>query len=611
MTISGLGTSRRGFQIPVLAIFSSGIVMVALVLFAMELARFAQGRDLLQTDITVAGVPVTGLKLSEAVNTWETIYNQPIELDFQGNPILLNPADIGFRANSELMEADLTSKASATSNYWSDFWNYLWRRPTSPVTVSLIADYQEAKLRNYLQDIAQRYETRASAASFDAKTLAFGAGASGQRLDIEASMQAIDDALRRPTNRKVKLLMKSEGARSADISSLKQAILDYFTAKGFLPDGQTTLASVVVIDLQNGQEVSINPDIAYSAMSTVKIPIMLNIFRKLTFAPDKDTKWLMGASILCSSNSASNYLIQLSGAGNTARDQLANGLSQVSNTVAALGAKNTFISAPLYVGAKDYEFSVPAPTTAPNKQYDAKPDAYSQTTAEDMAILLHEIYECSEYGSGLIAAFPDSYTQNECKQMVELLSGNVIGRMIELGVPPGTRVAHKNGWGPVSGGYNSSDAGIVYTPGGNYILSMYMWEKLQPGQEIGSLIPWETMEGISRIVYNYYNSDQPMMVSRVPENPYGAIDCVMPNTNNIERLDLNNINNGRFDANGHVVPDACYNYPQCDAIPNDKLSGAAPSAQDTVQPTQLPVQPNTTADGSPTATRTQPPPPPK
>src|SRR5258706_656364 len=496
MTVSGLGTSRKSLRLPTLAIFSAGMILVALILFTLELAQFAQGRDFLQTDITVAGVPVTGLKLSEAVNTWETIYEQLVELDFQGNLILLNPADIGFRANSELMESDLRSKASATNSYWADFWNYLWRRPTSPVQVELIADYQEAKLRNFLQDIARRYEQRASDASFDPKTLAFGPGASGQRLDIEASMIAIDEALRRPINRKAKLVMRNEGARAADISSLKQAILDYFTTKGFLPDGQTTLASVIVIDLQTGQEVSINPDIAYAAMSTIKIPIMLNIFRKLTFAPDKDTKWLMGASILCSSNSASNYLIQLSGAGNTARDQLANGLSQVTNTVSAIGAKNTYISAPLYVGAKDYEFSIPAPTTAPNKQFDAKADAYSQTTAQDMAILLHEIYDCSEYGSGLIAAFPESYTQTECKQMVELLSGNIIGRMIELGVPPGTRVAHKNGWGPVSGGYNSSDAGIVYTPGGNYILSMYMWEKLQSGQEIGSLVPWETMEGI-------------------------------------------------------------------------------------------------------------------
>ncbi|MEP7284613.1 MAG: serine hydrolase [Chloroflexota bacterium] len=617
MTVTGLGTSRKGFRLPILPIISGGLLLVALIVFALELSRFALGRDVLQTDITVAGVPVTGLKISEAVSTWERIYDQPVQLDYQGSPILLNPAEIGFRTNNDLMLAELRSKSAGTNNYWSDFWNYLWQRPTSPISVDLISDYQEARLRNFLQDVAARYEQRVSGASFETNTLTFGPGAAGERLDVEASMKAIEEALHKPTNRKAKLVMHSEGAHAADMSTLKQAILDYFSAKGFLPDGQTTIASVVLIDLQNGQELSINPAVAYSALSTIKIPILLNIFRKLTFAPDKDTKWFMGASILCSSNSASNYLIQFSGTGNNARDQLANGLSQVTNTVQALGAKNTFISAPLYVGAKDYEFSIPAPTTKPDIKLDAKPDSYSQTTAEDMAILLNNLYDCSEYGSGLIAAFPDSYTQSECKQMVELLSGNVIGRMIELGVPPGTRVAHKNGWGKVGNGYNSSDAAIVYTPGGNYILSVYMWEKLQPGQEIGSLVPWETMEGISRIVYNYYNPNQALVTNRVPENPNGAIECVMPNPKHIELLDLNNINNGRFDANGQVLPDACYNYPQCDVIPDNKLgaSDSPPEAQgtQTVQPSNgaPPLASTLPAQSGSTKPTELPPPPPK
>ena len=217
-------------------------------------------------------------------------------------------------------------------------------------------------------------------------------------------------------------------------------------ARGFLPDGQTTIASVVVIDLQTGEELSINPDVAYSSMSTIKIPILLNIFRKSRSVLDTDTKWLMGASILCSNNSASNYLMQLSGAGNNPGDQLADGLAKVTETVQQLGAKNTYISAPLYVADKAYQFQIPAPKTKPDIHFNASPDTYSHTTANDMASLLHETYDCSEYGSGLIAVFPDSYTQSECKQMIELMSGNIIGRMIELGVPPGTRVA-QNGWG--------------------------------------------------------------------------------------------------------------------------------------------------------------------
>src|SRR4051812_16141408 len=103
MSVTGLGTTRRSFRLPVLAIASGVMLLAALFLFIVELQRFAQTRDLLQTDITVAGVPVTGLKLQEAAVTWERVYEQPIELDYLGSPILLNPSDIGFRTNSELM----------------------------------------------------------------------------------------------------------------------------------------------------------------------------------------------------------------------------------------------------------------------------------------------------------------------------------------------------------------------------------------------------------------------------------------------------------------------------------------------------------------------------
>src|SRR4051812_8347202 len=243
MSVSGLGTARKPGGLPVLPVISAGLLLLSLVMFALELAQFAQRRDLLPADITVAGVPVNGLKTSEAVSAWEKVYAQPVQLDFQGNPLLLNPADIGWRTNSELMTTDMTSKTTVANNYWSDFWNYLWRQPTSPVNVPLIGDYQEAKLRDYLQDIAARYEQPASSSKFDSSSLTFGSARSGQRLDIEASIQEIDKALRRPTDRKVKLIMKGEGAPAANIATLKEAILDYFSTRGFLPDGQNTIAS--------------------------------------------------------------------------------------------------------------------------------------------------------------------------------------------------------------------------------------------------------------------------------------------------------------------------------------------------------------------------------
>ncbi len=571
MSVTGLGTARRSsIRLPILALLSGGLLLAALVLLAIELARFSATRDVLQTDITVGGVPVGGMSLTEASKAWSYVYSQPIQLDYGDSAILLMPAQIGFYTKDDQMRGQVQSRAAGSTNYWRDFWNYLWRRPTAPVDLPLAADYQPAKLTEFLKDVAARYEQRAGSASFDFTTMTFNSGANGARIDLEAARDLIDKALRRPTNRRVTLPLKSEGAHDKNMDTLKSAILeylkniDYLGGKGLPFDSPATIGAVTVIDLQTGKEMSINPDVAFSAMSTIKIPILLNRFRTLTFEPSSDLKWLLAASLICSSDSASNYLMQTSGVGNDANAMLRDGLQQVIQTVQALGAKNTFIDAPLYVGDKSLQFNIGAPKTSPNKLYNAHPDPYSQTTSEDMAILLQELYDCSEYGSGLRTIYPNNYTQMECKQMIELMSGNMIGRLLELGIPPGTRIAHKNGWGGTArDGANVSDAGIVYSPGGNYIITVYIWESRANPDGIGSLDTWKAVEGISRITYNYFNPEQPQLISRVPENSLGAIDCVMPNPDHPERVDLNNIKNGRFDENGKLVPDACVNYPAC------------------------------------------------
>src|SRR5258708_34482795 len=133
MTVTGLGTSRKSVRFPVLPLLSAAMLLAALIWFTIELARFAQRRDVIQVDVTVAGVSVTGLKSSEAVTAWERVYDQPVEIDFQGNRILLSPSkDIGFRTNSDLMLADVNAKLSRTRSYWLRFLEYLWGQPITP-----------------------------------------------------------------------------------------------------------------------------------------------------------------------------------------------------------------------------------------------------------------------------------------------------------------------------------------------------------------------------------------------------------------------------------------------------------------------------------------------
>lgn len=147
----------------------------------------------------------------------------------------------------------------------------------------------------------------------------------------------VEEALFRPRNRFVKLPMRTESAKAADMSTLRNAILQYLQSRNFAPDGPDTLASVGVIDLQDGAEMWINPDIAYSSASTIKLPILINTFAQLNFAPQPDIRWLMAGSILCSLNESSNFLMQYTGRGDNPRAKLADGLRQVNETMRRVG----------------------------------------------------------------------------------------------------------------------------------------------------------------------------------------------------------------------------------------------------------------------------------
>ena len=586
MSVRGLGARQQRGGLPIMFMASGLCLLIAIVLGALTLIQFSVTSAQLQTNIRVGGVPVGGLPLAQAVKTWEAIYAQPVEIDYGSSPILLDPAQVGFSVNSDQLRSQVQSRAAGSGNYWTDFINYLLQRPAVPVDIPLAADYQQAKLRAFLNDVAARYQQNASGAHFDLSTMTFGSGQSGAQIDIDSAMTAIDKALFSPTNRKVALPIKTQGAQHETMDDLHTALLNYlknFTYlgnPGLAINGPTTAVGVVVINLKTGEEMSINPDVAFSAESTIKLPVMLTRFRQATAEFDLDTKWLLAAMMICSSDSATNYLIQSVGTGNNKKDQLMDGLNHIVSSDKDLGAPNTFISAPLYVQDPSLVFSIPQPKTNVSKIVNAHPDYFSQTTPTDMATLLKQLYDCAQYGSGLRAIDPQGFTQKKCQQMIELMSGNVIGRLSELGIPAGTRDAHKNGWGGTTkDGANVSDAALIFTPGGDYVFSTYIWEQYTVSADgIGSIDTWDAVEGMSRVVYNYFNPDKPLTTARTPQNPLTAIDCVMPNPQHEERVSFDDVRSGRFNPDGTLVADACVNYPACQAakLP-DPIVPATPS----------------------------------
>jgi len=167
-------------------------------------------------------------------------------------------------------------------------------------------------------------------------------------------------------------------------------IIAYLDSRGFIYDGQTTIASVYIQDLQTGEEVNILSDVAFSAASTIKVPILLDYFRYVWTAVPQDEAWLMANSLLCSNNSSSNLMMQIIGQRIPLEsrpggidDDLFRGIWGVSQNANFLGARNTYITAPLVLGVAGQEFgSISPPQTSPNSTYRANADPFNQTTAD-------------------------------------------------------------------------------------------------------------------------------------------------------------------------------------------------------------------------------------
>ena len=74
-----------------------------------------------------------------------------------------------------------------------------------------------------------------------------------------------------------------------------------------------------------------------------------------------------------------------------------------------------------------------------------------------------------------------------------------------LPTPEATSIAHKHGWVTVNGVINTiGDAGIIYTPGGNYIFVVFLYHPQQLIWDSASTL----VAQLSQVVYNFYNLPQ-------------------------------------------------------------------------------------------------------
>lgn len=464
----------------------------AILVMGTSLASALQFPKRLPPNTTISGVPVGGLTISAAQERLTAQFFSPIYLTYGQEQITLSPEIVDFKL--DLAETIGQVPDSLAPNVW----NTLLGRPENnpPTTARLIASVSDEKLTAFLNNVASRYDTPPGVAAADATAMVTVINAPGRTLNIAPAVRSITSALLSSTNRSVQLQSQSGTTLHPRLTLLEAQIRKYMELQQY-----AGLLSFFLIDLQNNQRLHINtlngsplptdPDIAFSGMSILKIPIMAEFYRQSNDDALPYELDLVVKSITQSSNWTTNLLIAWIGDQNTA-----NGLYTLNGSLEKLGMKGTFIG-----GAYDSTDAPGFRYTPSNKRTDisTSPDAYMQTTPSDMGRLLEAIYQCSHDKPNLLTdTFPAQYSKLECTTMIDLLAKNQIAVLVQAGVPEGVRVAHKHAW---ADGEPIGDAAIVFTPGGNYVLVYYLWV---PGNTY-----WDEnsrrMADISRAVYYHFN----------------------------------------------------------------------------------------------------------
>jgi len=485
-------------RFPPLRWIAIGILLIAVTITTVQLTSYSRIRDNFPLGLEVAGIPIGGLNYEEAAERIYTVYRSPIELNYAGSLIQIRPAVLGFEPQVENMLA-VADNMRVTEPFWNGFWDFLWNRNIEIISIPLNADYDEARIRDYLEtEIAARYDAPSSSPQPIPGTTEFQVGAPGTSLNLDRATLQVIDALNSPDSRSITLSLGQSAGQRPSINNLEIMLKQLIDASGF--DG---IVELYLQDMESDQNIhfayelgsDLPPNIAFSAWSTIKIPVMISSFKVMNEpAPDRYLS-LMEGMIEQSENTSTDELAM------TVIDQNLAPII-VTEDMQTLGLENTFWGRYFYLNSPPLKlFTTPANS---REDVDTDPDDFLQTTVADMGMLMEDIYQCQAYdGGALIAAFPGEITQDECDLMVTYLARNQIAVLIQAGVPSGTTVAHKHGWANEMDGllHTIGDVALVFTPGGDYALSIFVHHPVQAVFDPVNAL----FADLSQAVYNYFN----------------------------------------------------------------------------------------------------------
>jgi beta-lactamase class A len=265
-------------------------------------------------------------------------------------------------------------------------------------------------------------------------------------------------------------------------------------------------AAVAYLDLQTGDTLFVNADTAFHAASTMKVPVMIELFRSARAGRIAMGQGIMLVNQFASIVDGSRYSLDPAADGDTTlyqrlgqrvpvdtllRLMITRSSNLATNTLIALVGALEVTSTMRGVGAERIQV---LRGVEDGKAYDR--GLNNTTTARDLAVILRAIEE----GRGISAV--------DRQQMIDILLGQEFNQKIPAGIPRGTRVAHKTG--EITS--HSHDAAIVYPANRRPYILVVMTRGVPSGTILDRLIA-----DVSALVYAHSTANAagtPARISR-------------------------------------------------------------------------------------------------
>jgi len=454
-------------------------------LMAPSYMRYRRTAGAVPPGVRLAGLDQSGADAAAIAESLNRQFAEPAAVFYDDRRMLLRPQMIDFKIDVPGMLA--AAQAYANPSHLIRVWvSEGLNRPVPPIDIPLRYSLDRDALDSWLDDVAKRFDRPPLPPRPIPEMRQIAPGQSGRRLDRTASRERLISALTNPRVRTADLLVHETSPPPPDMKMLEELLRD-------LAGQSPGIVSLFLHQTKTGDELAINADVAYSGMSTMKIAILVELYRRLDAPPDAVTTQQIQDMISKSGNVPANQLLAVIGDGNPAA-----GVTRLNASLGKLGLKNTYMAAP---------YDEPAPESFPRTEansrsdIDTRPDPSVQTTPRDIGLMLEMLVECSQGGGTLLAAYPDEITQDECQQALQFMRLNDVTDLIVSGVPKGTRAVHKHGYLADTQG----DVAAIWGPAGPYVLSVFLYQPPWLEWDASS----KTMGDLSRTIWNYFAAATP------------------------------------------------------------------------------------------------------